>query len=306
MAVGPEAAKSAVLASSYGVVLSPQFQIKEIKLTQYVLMRAIALPIIFLAACLPASGSSGDSIRVLVYNIHAGKDAAKVDNLDRVATIVRDSRADVVMLQEVDNRTRRSGGVDQLAKLRELTGYNGVFGKAIDYDAGEYGIAILSRWPIARTRLTSLPVTLEDSAARARYEPRAALVARIGSPFGTIRVVDTHLDAGRSDSTRVQQAGTLLALANAERDSGFTIVGGDLNAEPESAVLKMLDGNRWTDLFARCGAGERYSFPADKPAKRIDYLLSGSDVTCAKASVLETQASDHRPVLFEIIRRRAN
>src|SRR4051812_45709975 len=62
------------------------------------------------------------SFKVLVYNVHAGKDAAGKDNLQRVAEVVRDVGADVVLLQEVDKGTRRSGGVDQPAEYARRTG----------------------------------------------------------------------------------------------------------------------------------------------------------------------------------------
>jgi endonuclease/exonuclease/phosphatase family metal-dependent hydrolase len=240
-------------------------------------------------------------VRVLVYNIHAGKDAARIDNLDRVAEIIRRSRADIVLLQEVDNRTRRSGGVDQLERLRVLLGFKAVFGKAIDYDGGQYGIGILSRWEIGTSRFAILPVELTDSADRRNYEERGALLARISAPSGTIRVVDTHLDATRGDSIRVKQARTLMTIANAERDSGFTIIGGDLNSEPAGPVVHLLESEGWIDLFPRCASGERFTFPAAKPVKRIDFLFGTKESRCVTSSVLNTQASDHRPVLFEVI-----
>jgi endonuclease/exonuclease/phosphatase family metal-dependent hydrolase len=261
--------------------------------------RMSALVALGIAAC--ASGARGPEapLRVLVYNIHAGKDAGRVENLERVAEIVKDSRADIVLLQEVDNRTRRSGGVDQTARLRELTKYSGVFGRTIDYDGGEFGIAILSRWPISSWKLTHLPVDIADEKARARYEDRGGLVAVVEAPGGRVRVVDTHLDA-YSDSNRVQQARTLIAIAGAQKDSGFTILGGDLNSEPASKVVSALRDSGWRDVFADCGKGERFTFPADVPIKRIDYLLLSGAATCVTASVLDTRASDHRPVLFEI------
>ena len=59
----------------------------------------------------PADGARA-SARVLVYNIHAGKDAKGADNLARVAELVRSSGADIVLLQEVDNGTRSSVNVN--------------------------------------------------------------------------------------------------------------------------------------------------------------------------------------------------
>ncbi|HEU4883151.1 MAG TPA: hypothetical protein VFT45_12915, partial [Longimicrobium sp.] len=69
------------------------------------LLRACAL---VLAALLGACAGAGQGVRggrevtVLVYNIHAGKDAGGHDNLARVAEVVRGSGADLVLLQEVD------------------------------------------------------------------------------------------------------------------------------------------------------------------------------------------------------------
>ncbi|MEX2283333.1 MAG: endonuclease/exonuclease/phosphatase family protein, partial [Gemmatimonadota bacterium] len=56
-------------------------------------------------SALPAGG-----IRVMTYNIHAGQDAAQQRNVERVADLIRQVGADVVLLQEIDRRTRRAGG----------------------------------------------------------------------------------------------------------------------------------------------------------------------------------------------------
>ncbi len=90
-----------------------------------------------LTSCTPNTAPAPSrSLRVLVYNIHAGKDASAVGNLARVAQIVADAQADIVLLQEVDRGTQRSGGVDQVAELRRLTGFHGVFGRTLDYQGG--------------------------------------------------------------------------------------------------------------------------------------------------------------------------
>jgi endonuclease/exonuclease/phosphatase family metal-dependent hydrolase len=248
------------------------------------------------AGCASGGRSGVEPVRVLVYNTHAGTDARHVSNVDRVAQIVKDVNADVVLLQEVDSATRRSGGVDQVSRLRALTGYHGVFGKAIDYDGGKYGIAILSRWPILSDTLIHLPVAEHDSS----YEARGGLVVKIARPRGTLRVIDTHLEAYKN-SYRLEQARALVAIANAQRDSGATIVGGDFNSEPGSGVISIFEESGWRDGFATCGTGSGLSFPADVPVKRIDYLLISGTSKCVSARVLDTQASDHRPVLFEVV-----
>lgn len=252
--------------------------------------------VLFIAGCATGGSPPTAPVRVLVYNTHAGTDAKHGSNLDRVARIVKDANADVVLLQEVDSATRRSGGVDQVARLRALTGYYGVFGRAIDYDGGGYGIAILSRWPIASHTLVHLPVAEHDSS----YEARGALITNIPTPFGAIRVINTHLEAYRN-SYRLEQARTLAVIAAAQRDSGTTIIGGDFNSEPGSGVIAIFDQSGWQDGFVKCGQGSGLSFPADVPVKRIDYLLFSGTTKCATAKVIQTEASDHRPVLFEIV-----
>jgi hypothetical protein len=77
---------------------------------------------------LPQSGGQvPEPLRVLVYNIHAGKDLEGKGNLGRIADIIVASQADLVLLQEVDRNTERSGAVDQVAVLAQLTGYHGAF-----------------------------------------------------------------------------------------------------------------------------------------------------------------------------------
>ncbi len=258
--------------------------------------------VLTVAGCAPVRGTSAP-IRVLVYNIHAGKDAKGVDNLERVAAIVRASKADVVLLQEVDKGTTRSGKVDQPAELKRLTGFYVSFGKTLDYQGGDYGIAILSRWPILSDTLILLPVTPPQDRSGVMNEPRGALRVRIDAPGGELGVINTHIDAGREDLYRLQEVRTLLTVAGPWRDStGTLIVGGDLNSEPQSAVQAMFPLAGWRDSFKECGRGTGLSFPADVPVKRIDYLMITGDTQCTTASVLDTEASDHRPVLFEIIR----
>ncbi len=257
------------------------------------------------AGCTQYRGGD-EPVRVLVYNIHAGKDANGVDNLVRVAQIVRDSRADVVLLQEVDKETQRSGKVDQLSELRKLTGYYGAFGKTLDYQGGDYGIAILSRWPITADTLIHLPVEPPQHRSGVSYEPRGALMASVERPGGVLRVINTHVDASREDTYRLQEAKTVLEIAGAARGHiETTIIGGDLNAEPESAVIGLFGPAQWRDGFRECGKGSGLTYPADVPVKRIDYLMLTGSTRCTTAEVLNTEASDHRPVLFHVVAARS-
>ena len=208
----------------------------------------------------PAVAASGRLVRVMVYNIHAGKDATGADNLARVAGLVRETNADIALLQEVDQGTRRSGNTDQPAVLAERTGFHVAFGSALDYDGGEYGVAILSRWPIASDTLFHLPVDPPQARAGGSHEPRGALRAELRSPYGAITVFTTHIDASAEDHYRRQEARIVATLvAAARRTSSLVLLGGDLNSTPESVVQQELRATGLRDAHAECGRGEGHT-----------------------------------------------
>ncbi len=265
-------------------------------------LQLLAAPLLACSALKPAPEPV---VNVLVYNIHAGKDAQGVANLVRVADIVKATGADVALLQEVDINTRRSGRVDQPAELADLTEMRPVFGKTLDYDGGEYGIAVLTRWPVEHDTLFRLQVTTRQERAGGSYEPRGVLHVLIATPHGPLHILNTHLDASGDDRFRRQEAATVLRLADQLRSSGeLVFIGGDLNANPDSPVLAMFSEAGWRDAWEGCGVGEGKSFPYNAPVKRIDYLLLGTGAACLRAEVLATDASDHRPVVFQIRMRR--
>ena len=260
------------------------------------------------AGCATARGGGATeapaSVRVLVYNIHAGRDAAGVDNLARVADVIRETGADIVLLQEVDRGTRRSGGVDQPAELARRTGFAAAFGKSLDFEGGEYGIAVLARWPVARDTVLALPVDPPQRRSGGLTTPRAALVATVRVPGGDVTVVNTHLDASRDDHWRRQEVRQVAASAAAMRSTrdarARMLVGGDFNSTPESAAQADARDGGLRDAWAACGQGDGLTYPADSAVKRIDYLYLTGDAACDEASVPRTTASDHRPLLVRV------
>ena len=262
--------------------------------------RVLYVTLLLCVGCTPLRRGDANRLQVLVYNIHAGADASGANNIERVAAIIRDTKADIVLLQEVDKGVARSQRQDQPAELARLTGLNAVFGKSLDYQGGLYGIAILSRFPVVSDSVVHLPVTPPQLRSGASYEPRVALRALLSTPSGTIAVINTHLDPSGEDTYRRQEIATLLQLAKtSESTLGPVLLGGDFNSEPPSAVQQTVRESV-RDAWAECGKGQELSWPADVPRKRIDYLFLTKHFTCARAEVLETQASDHRPVLFTV------
>jgi endonuclease/exonuclease/phosphatase family metal-dependent hydrolase len=234
---------------------------------------------------------------VLTYNIHAGRDAAQEPNLERVAAVILDAAADIVLLQEVDRRTLRSGGEDHFEELMRLTGMHGAFASSLDFQGGEYGVAVLSRHPIDAVQTIRLTVQPPQERAGGSFEPRVGIHVAARTPRGAVHIVNTHLDPAGEATFRHQEVIRLLAHASANvPPDAALIVGGDLNARPatpEIAALRLVLADAW----ARCGdGGPGFSFPAHQPDRRIDYILFRG-MWCSSARVIDTEASDHRPVL---------
>lgn len=228
------------------------------------------------------------TLRVLTYNIHHGRGVDGKVDLPRLAKVIAGVRPDLVALQEVDNKTRRTDGVDQTAELARLTGLHGKFGKAIDFEGGEYGQAILSRFPLGEIKVHTLPGEPER-------EQRIAVAAEVnpGDNGPRILFATTHLHH-QNEVFRQKQAARLDELFS--KVPGPVILAGDLNATPDSKPLAVLAKN-WKP--AEMGK-PLLTFPVGKPARQIDFVLHrGSDkVRVVEVKVLdEAAASDHRALL---------
>jgi endonuclease/exonuclease/phosphatase family metal-dependent hydrolase len=227
----------------------------------------------------------------MAYNIHHCRGMDDVVDVERIARVIRDANPDLVSLQEVDVRVERSNGVDQLAELARLTGMHGKFGKAIDYGGGDYGQAILSRWPIESFEVHELPGAEAE-------EQRIAVMAMI-APEGNrppIRFVGTHLHH-RSEEHRLSQTRRLLEILR-NTPMAATIVTGDLNAQPDSATVQLFLAD-----FEDTSLDGALTFPAATPRSRIDYILiaKGSPWRATNNVVPdEPVASDHRPLFADL------
>ena len=248
----------------------------------------------FLAAALAAHSAPPATprpLRVLTYNIHHGEGVDGKLELTRLAGIIAASGADLVALQEVDQKTTRTHGVDQAAELAQLAGLAFAYGKAMDYQGGAYGQALLCRWPLADVTVHALPNP-------AKVEPRIALSATVRPPgMPPLRFIGTHFDAARDDTARWQQAARANELF--AQDEVPTIFAGDFNSRPDTRTMQALFAV-WADASVATPA---WTIPAKKPTARIDYVLlrpAGFWRVISSTVLPEAIASDHRPVLVEL------
>ncbi|HEX8333386.1 MAG TPA: endonuclease/exonuclease/phosphatase family protein, partial [Segetibacter sp.] len=178
--------------------------------------------------------SDAENLKVLCYNIHHANPPSKpgIIDLDAIAGVIKQYSPDVVALQEVDVNTIRSGKTSNqaadLAKLARMPYY--YFAKAIDYQEGEYGVAILSRYPMEDMKNTPLPTEEETKGER-----RTLATAVIRLPSGKRFVfASTHLDAQRADTNRYLQINKIVEVLQKEKLP--VVIAGDFNAQPNTRI----------------------------------------------------------------------
>lgn len=231
----------------------------------------------------------GDTLRILAYNIHHGEGMDEVVDLERIAALISSLNPDLVALQEVDQSVERTGGVDQAAILGELTGLTPVFGKFMDYQGGEYGMAVLSRWPIVDSENHRLP----DGA-----EPRSSVGVTVRSPETGRELMLLGIHFYRTIEDRLAQSRRVLEILDGIETPVF--LAGDFNSVPESLVMDLFE-NTWTILDK---GEDHFSFPSYNADIEIDYIMVRSDDTFEVIShylLEEPVISDHRPLYAELV-----
>lgn len=233
---------------------------------------------------------SAQKIRVLSFNIHHGNPPSEkesVVNLDTIAQIIKHSNADLVGLQEIDVNLGRSYNEDQAKKLAELTGMHYIFSKGIDLEQGEYGTAILSKYPIESVEKHFLPSPIQS-------ERRSLSIVEVRINNKKILFANTHLDL--KDKNKIAQAKFITSRFKSEKRP--VILVGDLNSEPTDPAIKELGM-----LFTKTSSQNGLTFPQDKPNTEIDYIMvnTSSHPKFFNHRVIEEKyASDHRPLYVEV------
>ncbi|MCA9264310.1 MAG: DUF3472 domain-containing protein, partial [Planctomycetales bacterium] len=227
-----------------------------------------------------------NAIRILSYNIKHGRGNDDHVDLTRAAVVIRRLNPDIVALQEVDHLVGRSGTVAEAEELARLTGLeHHLFGSFFDHDGGQYGMAILSRYPLRDVQNLKLPEGAE---------PRSSLLVTVNTarPF---RLANVHFY--RTEAERLAQATTVRDALAPGADIPC-VIAGDFNSYPNSRVLQLFD--EWT---VPSKGDDHLTFPSQQPDREIDYIMFRPTDAFAVAAVDvidEPLVSDHRPLTLEL------
>jgi len=215
------------------------------------------------------------TLRVLTYNVRYTK-----PNFDGVVAAILQADADVVCLQEVDDAWRAALGERLSGRYPHM-----VFGKGF-FRAG--GKAALARGPLA-----------ERALRRPSNSLFPVLLVRAETPLGPVELLNVHLRppqwAGTAKAHRKE-----MSKACELRDGNLPlIVLGDFNEGDEGGAATWLAEQGLTNAlrqFAPDEATWQWRGKHLAAYARFDHVFY-SGLRCVSARVIDTDASDHRPVL---------
>ncbi|MFO1513112.1 MAG: endonuclease/exonuclease/phosphatase family protein [Verrucomicrobiota bacterium] len=240
----------------------------------------------------PERAKLSPAFRVMTFNIHHGEGLDGKVDLPRIAEVIRHERADLVALQEVDKGVQRTARRDLPAELAALTGLTCVFSNNFHYQGGEYGNAVLTRFPV-------LSATNSHYQMLQTNEQRGILQLTLQVHGRPLVFMNTHVDYRGDDAERLLNVKEIQELVKRYAGNPM-ILCGDFNSTPDSRVHRRLK-ETFDDAWEIAGQGSGWTFPAKNPNKRIDYVWvsKAARVEPVEASVPESDASDHRPLVVE-------
>ncbi|MBE6208752.1 MAG: hypothetical protein E7128_00735 [Rikenellaceae bacterium] len=228
----------------------------------------------------------GRTVRVMTWN-------QNVKGNEATAKVITDNNIDFVALQEVDVNTGRSGGKDQMAELKRLTGYEGAyFCKTINFDGGEYGIGILSKKEAIKTYKLDIPGS----------ESRKLFIAE----YDDFVFASTHFSYSGESQMRIDHlASAKIAVEEFKKYTDKPVVlGGDFNTETD--IDKRQTHGTLMEIMDLIIDPSIMTWPGSIPAGEmylLDFLFIKSHVPYAwtNGAWVNNTNSDHCPVWAEVV-----
>lgn len=223
----------------------------------------------------------------LSYNIHECVGLDRRRDPPRIAAIIRESRADIVGLQEVHSESDGRVESHQMSYLAAATGLQAVPGQFLQRRNGEYGNVLLTKFKILS--LEQLDLTMPGR------EPRGAIDAELEICGEPVRVVVTHL--GLHPGERRFQVKRILTALSDER-TRLIVLMCDLNEWlPASRPLRWLESRFGKNKLMR-------TFPSPLPIFGLDRIWVAPPAALVSVSCVRTHltriASDHIPLIATI------
>ena len=229
----------------------------------------------------------GDSFHQLLQG-----SATTIANLDSIASLLKDSGAHVVALQEADGPSFWSGNFNHIDYLAENGDFSrSVHGVHVDGIGLSYGTALIANLDLKDPKAITFDPALSPV-------PKGYVVSTISWPGNSdiaVDVVSVHLDFASSHIRKKQAMELIDTLRDRKRP---LIIMGDFNAEwqNDSTVQHI---SETLELRAyRPEAAGLATFPAF--GERLDWILVSRGISFLSYAVVPATVSDHLGVIAEL------
>ena len=246
-----------------------------------------------------------EHVRLMTFNVKAGHAVQHRDGVLALGVEVARHDPDILVMQDADGLLVERGAAPLVGAP--------VFGLPHVYALGQYIVA--SRWPLRDCGTGQIGF---------RDEGHRYLRCSVDAHGVALTVVTAHFRSPRSGLAATRREGLegagewqqnfrdRLAQSHAlARDLAALprplVVAGDLNAPESSPVIQALLGVGLRDAYSAAGRGYGYTYGhaiRGLAFLRIDHILVSPDIAIADCFVGEGQASEHRPVIADLVVRR--
>ena len=240
-------------------------------------------------------------LSIASYNIYHGENkwiqietGEKIIDLKETANTIRSLDVDLCGLNEVRNQWGEEGFCNQAEVIAKELGWHYYFAKAINIPGGEYGNALVSKYPIKRAWSVPVETTAEERDPALRYENRILLMAEIEVEDKLLTVMVCHFGLRPQEKTKA----VAIVTREVAKVTSPAVFMGDLNIKPDTAEYAAL-AEVMTDTLPD-PRGEHPTFSHQKPTSKIDYIFTNSLCKTLDAKVPAVGISDHRPIVATI------
>lgn len=231
-------------------------------------------------------------LKISSYNILHCEDFLKEEiDYDAFARVIGEINPDVIGMNEVHDKGDWEGYDEQAEILGKKLGMNYYFAKATELDGtNPFGNAMLSRLPIKEC--VTIPIPDPDPKGYDGYYETRCVLKMVTDTDPEITFLITHFGLNPDE----QENAVKVILENLPNER--YVLMGDLNVKPDDKVLAPIRA-RFKDT-ADENSMEPFTFPSDKPNRKIDYIFVSEDIKVNSFVAEDVVLSDHRPVSAEI------
>lgn len=221
---------------------------------------------------------------------------------ENIVKLLKEIDADIVCLQELTIGLSLHGGVDVVQLVKDELGYE-VYFKQMEVEGGYQANGIFSKHPIKSSRFAWINKPTGSGGYDDEYRCYAEATIDLDSrelTVGTTHMSYTH--EFKETKRKLKESEQLLAELHNKKNFIFT---GDLNVIPESETIAKVSGllqqaspdysqPTWTTK-----PFEYNGFKAETLDWRLDYVFASKDLGIKSSEIINTEYSDHLPILIE-------